>query len=136
MIGANGDEQCAGGEAGDPIATCARAANIQSATIPRDDVRGDAVGLMQRHRPQILDGQAARHRGSSGNPERETKHVVTGGRHRAAMRQPRRADMAFIERDIAIHHVAVAVDHQLKAVRVLRAATHTRRCVRRQPLRL
>jgi hypothetical protein len=38
------------------------------------------------------------------------------------MRQTRRADMAFVERDIAIHHVAGAVDHQLKAVRILRAA--------------
>jgi AcrR family transcriptional regulator len=94
------------------------------------------MGLMQRHRPQVLDRQAARYRGSPGDPQREAEEVVARGRHGTAVRQAGSTDVTVIEGHIAVHSVADPIHHQLKTVRIFRAAAHAGGRVGRQALRL
>lgn len=131
VFGADGDEHCIGGEAGDPTLTSACRRDVQRPSFTRGDVGSNPVGLMQRHRPQILHRQAASHRRGAGDPQCEAQDVIARGRHGSAMGQAWSPDVALVERHIGVHRVAAAVHHQTQSVGIVRAATHARRCVRR-----
>ncbi len=118
-------------EAHNAVSTNSGAGDVDGTAIAFSNTRGDPMGIMQRNRLQVLDGQPACDSRRSGDPQREAKQVIARGGDGPAVGETWRADVPFIECDVRVHLLPSAEDRKVQSMRIVWPTAHTRRSVRR-----